>query len=117
LENLLDSALFFINKESDAIRKEIVLPIILYALGRANESDARLENAINKYRNLQAQWLAMNYALRGDSKKALDLLEQAYKNQEYGIHHIRNTPMFKNIRHHPRFIALLKKMNMAADVK
>ncbi len=117
LENQLDSALFFINKESDAIRKEIVLPIVLYALGRVNESDARLENAINKYRNLQAQFLAMNYALRVDSKMALDLLEQAYKNQEYGIHHIRNTPMFKNIRQHPRFIALLRKMNMAADVK
>lgn len=72
---------------------------------------------MDKYRNLQAQFLAMNYALRVDSEMALELLEQAYKNQEYGIHHMRNTPMFKNIRQHPRFIALLRKMNMPADVK
>jgi serine/threonine-protein kinase len=48
----------------------------------------------------------------GDHDEALDRLEKAYENREQEIAMVMTTPQFDPIRGHPRFKALLKKMNI-----
>jgi hypothetical protein len=45
----------------------------------------------------------MNYALRGDSERALDLLEQAYENQEMEFITLIIHPCFKTSGNIPGF--------------
>jgi len=43
----------------------------------------------------------------------MDCLEQAYEQRSGAIYGIKRSFLFKNLRTHPRFAALLKKMNLA----
>ena len=49
----------------------------------------------------------------GEHERALDLLEQAYEQRAGGIFGIKGSFLFAPLRGHPRFQALLRKMNLA----
>jgi hypothetical protein len=49
----------------------------------------------------------------GEHERALDLLEQAYEGRAGGIFGIKGSFLFAPLRGHPRFQALLRKMNLA----
>lgn len=49
----------------------------------------------------------------GEHDKAMDYLETAYQQRAGAIYGIKGSFLFKELRTHPRFIALLKKMNLA----
>jgi serine/threonine-protein kinase len=49
----------------------------------------------------------------GEHERALDLLEQAYEKRAGGIFGIKGSFLFAPLRGHPRFQALLRKMNLA----
>ena len=57
--------------------------------------------------------MAYVYTGLGDHEKALDCLEQAYEERGGGLYGIKGSFLFKDLRAHPRFLALLEKMNLA----
>ena len=54
----------------------------------------------------------INLAYLGENEKALEWLELAYEQRNPGIIFIKSTHDLKNLRNEPRFLALLKKMNL-----
>lgn len=53
------------------------------------------------------------YSIIGDSQNALKVLEKAFEEGDSGMPFIKNNPDFNTIKTEPRFIAILKKMNLA----
>jgi serine/threonine-protein kinase len=53
------------------------------------------------------------YAGLGEDEQAMDNLERAYELRSGPVYGIKGSFLFRSLRTHPRFIALLKKMNLA----
>ena len=53
------------------------------------------------------------YSLFGEKQKALDNLEEAYRQRVFMLPFVKADPAFDNLRAEPRFTELLKKMNLA----
>ena len=56
--------------------------------------------------------IAMNYAYFGENKKALEWLELAYDRRNRGIIDIKTEYDFRDLRNEPRFLTILKKLNL-----
>jgi len=56
--------------------------------------------------------VAQNYAHLGETEKALEWLELAYESRNQAILDIKTNYDFRELRNEPRFLAILKKMNM-----
>jgi tetratricopeptide (TPR) repeat protein len=86
--------------------------IAYHALGRKNESDAALNELISKYHKGSEYVIAGVYAFREESDKAFEWLDRAYVQRNSGLILTRVDPLLKNLRHDPRYAALLKKLNL-----
>jgi tetratricopeptide (TPR) repeat protein len=49
----------------------------------------------------------------GDHERAIDLLERAFAERAGAVYGIKGSFLFASLRSHPRFTALLEKMNLA----
>jgi hypothetical protein len=56
--------------------------------------------------------LAALYGLLGDSDRAFALLERAYEERDWTLREVKMTPMLDPLRADPRFLKLLKKLNL-----
>jgi len=86
--------------------------LVYHAVGREQDSNAALAALIAKYGSGAAYQIAQVYAYRGESGKSLEWLERAYKQRDPGLTEINSDPLFKNLRHDPRYTGLLKKMRL-----
>ena len=86
--------------------------IAYHALGREKESDAALSELIAKYHSGSEYAIAGVYAFRQESDEAFKWLDRAYVQRNSGLILTRVDPLLKNLRHDPRFAALLKKLNL-----
>jgi hypothetical protein len=57
--------------------------------------------------------MAYVYTGLGDQDTAIDLLERAYEERAGSVYGIKGSFLFTTLRSHPRFRALLGKMNLA----
>ncbi len=73
---------------------------------------AALAALIAKYDTLSAYQIAQVHAYRGESDKSFEWLERAYKQRDTGLPSLNTDPLFKNLRHDPRYTELLKKMRL-----
>jgi TolB-like protein/DNA-binding winged helix-turn-helix (wHTH) protein/Flp pilus assembly protein TadD len=105
-------ALAEIEKEPSEWGKFTGQALAYYALGREQDSNAALAGLIAKYRTDAAYQIAQVYAYRGESGQSFEWLEHAYKQRDPGLPEINSDPLFKNLRHDPRYIELLKKMRL-----
>jgi serine/threonine protein kinase/Tfp pilus assembly protein PilF len=78
----------------------------------AREVLARLK-AMSQQRYVSPYHLAYVYTGLGELERAMDWLERAYQERAGGIYGIRASFLFTALRGHPRFAALLRKMNLA----
>ena len=76
------------------------------------EIKEELESRYLAKEKLLAYSLAGLYSESGETKRALSLLEEAYKLRESGMIDIQIRPFFDKIRSEPRYKALLNKMGM-----
>jgi len=113
-EGKLQQALVEIEKEPGEWGKLTGQALIYHALGREPDSNAALAGLIAKYKTDSAYQIAQAYAFRGESDKAFEWLERAYKQRDPGLTQIKNDPLLKILRHDRRFIELLKKMRLPA---
>jgi tetratricopeptide (TPR) repeat protein len=69
-------------------------------------------NGLSKDSYVSAYDTATIYLGLGDADRALEYLEKAYEERSGYLSFIKSDPRMKELRTHPRFIALLKKMNL-----
>ena len=93
----------------------------LAQLGEAYALAGRRDKAVDVLGQLEAlsvreyvppYHLAYVYAGLGEADRAIDLLEQAYAQRAAAIYGIKASFLFAPLRSHPRFTALLGKMNL-----
>jgi len=96
--------------------------LFLAQLGEAYAMAGRREDAREVLSKLQAlsqrryvspYHFAYVYAGLGQPEEAIDWLEKAYEQRAGAIYGIKGSFLFAGLRSHPRFQALLKKMNLA----
>jgi len=79
---------------------------------RAHEVLRALDD-LAKHRYVSPYHLAYVYTGLGDAERALDLLERAYGERTGSVYGIKGSFLFAPLRSHPRFQALLAKINLA----
>jgi serine/threonine-protein kinase len=72
----------------------------------------RLEE-LSRERYVSPYHLAYVYTGLGEKDTAIDWLERAYEERAGGVYGIKGSFLFTTLRSHPRFTALLTKMNLA----
>jgi TolB-like protein/DNA-binding winged helix-turn-helix (wHTH) protein/Flp pilus assembly protein TadD len=107
-------ALVEIQKEPSEWGKLTGQALVYHALGRDQDSNAALSGLIAKHHTDAAYQIAEVYAYRGEFDKSFEWLERAYKQRDAGLHEIKTDPLFKNLRHDPRYTKLLQKMRLPA---
>lgn len=112
LENRPNEALAEFQREPQPAFRAEGLALAYYALGRKQESDAALSELIAKFHTVAASQVAEVYAFRGENDKALEWLDRAYAQRDSGIVYLKADPIFDNLTHDPRYIALLKKLRL-----
>ncbi|MDB4871746.1 MAG: Tetratricopeptide 2 repeat protein [Gemmatimonadales bacterium] len=94
----------------DGATRTLLHAIAYFALGRKRDSDAALNELIAKYpRN--TYHVATVYAFRNQSTEAFDWLDRAYVHRDDGLIELKTEPLLASLRHDPRYVALLKKLN------
>jgi hypothetical protein len=56
--------------------------------------------------------MAYVYTGLGEADRAMDFLERAYQERAGSVYGIKGSYLFTSLRSHPRFQALLRKMNL-----
>jgi len=83
-----------------------------YALGRMNEADSSLKEAIQAHGSDQAYFIASAFASSGQSDRAFEWLNRAYSNRDPVLQYIKTSPEFESLKGDSRFKALLRQMNL-----
>ncbi len=86
-------------------------------VGRTEEAHAvlrRLEE-MSRQRYVSPYHMAYVYTGLGEQDRAMDWLERAYEERAGGVFGIKGSFLFASLRRHPRFQALLRKMNLGDD--
>jgi serine/threonine-protein kinase len=88
---------------------------IIYALlgdrRKALEVLTKLEQIVANHQYIEATSIASLLTVLGENDKALDLLEKAFENRDSSLVMLKIDRTWDNLRSHPRFVALVKKMN------
>ncbi|MFN2400247.1 MAG: hypothetical protein ABR543_16660 [Gemmatimonadaceae bacterium] len=81
-------------------------------IAQAREVLGQLEE-LSQRRYVAPYHLAYVYTGLGEKEKAMDWLEKAFEVRAGAVYGIKGSFLFTTLRSHPRFSALLKKMNLA----
>jgi serine/threonine protein kinase/Tfp pilus assembly protein PilF len=83
-------------------------------VGRIDESRAMLRRLeeLSSRRYVSPYHLAYVHTGLGDKERAMDWLERAYRERAGGIFGVKGSFLFTSLRGHPRFSALVQKMNL-----
>jgi TolB-like protein/Tfp pilus assembly protein PilF len=86
-----------------------------HSLGQAREAQQTLDLLIRKYGHITAYQIAESYAWRGDKERAFAWLERAFRQRDGGLTLLKTDPFMGNLRDDPRYLTMLKKMNLPLD--
>jgi TolB-like protein/Tfp pilus assembly protein PilF/predicted Ser/Thr protein kinase len=89
--------------------------VALHALGRAEESDAALAEAIEKHGDGRKVEIAGVLSIRNEPDRAFEWLEKAIADKNTALCEIAQEPMFANLRKDPRWLPMLKRIGFAPD--
>jgi serine/threonine-protein kinase len=88
---------------------------IIYALlgdqRKASEVLTKLEQMVANHQYVEPTSIASLLTALGEKDKALDLLEKAFEKRDSSLVMLKIDQSWDSLRSHPRFVALLKKMN------
>jgi eukaryotic-like serine/threonine-protein kinase len=107
-----EEALAEMQKEPEPAWRGQGLALTYHAAGKKKEADAALADYIKEYQNEAAFQIAEIYAYRGETDKAFEWLERAYKQRDGGLSGMKGDPLLRNIQKDPRYNAFLKKMKL-----
>ena len=86
--------------------------VILHHLGRRDESEAALQELIQKYGDGGAYQVAEVYAARGEVDEAFRWLERAYELKDGGLSEMKPEPSFRSLHGDPRWETILRKVGL-----
>jgi TolB-like protein/DNA-binding winged helix-turn-helix (wHTH) protein len=86
--------------------------IAYHALGRKKESDAALRELIATRQAIDPYLIAEVYAFRNQTDEAFEWLDRAYAKRDDGLIATKIEPLLTSLHNDPRFVALLKKLNL-----
>jgi TolB-like protein/Flp pilus assembly protein TadD len=107
-----DEALAMARQEPEESNRLDILPIALDGAGRRVEADKALATLATRYGDTDAYFVAMTYASRGETDRALEWLDRAYRQHENGLVEITGERLFKKLAGDSRYKAFLRKMNL-----
>ena len=110
-----EAALEAMQQESDEGWRLLGLPMAYHALGQAAESDAALEELIEKHEQDMAYNIAQVLAFRGETDRTFEWL---YKAVQYGDPGLTEIPLdihFANIHDDPRWIPFLESIGKSPE--
>jgi len=91
------------------------LSMAYHALGRKEESDAALDELINKGESTMPYSIAYILAFRGEVDRAFEWLEKAVKYRDTSLGLIAAHQMLHALHSDPRWLPLLRRLGMAAE--
>jgi adenylate cyclase len=112
LSGNLNEALAAINKEPWVHFRELNMNLYFHAAGKKKEADEALKNFVEKNHNDWAYYIATIYAFRNEKDKAIEWLEKAFQRKDTYMVYIKGDPLLKNLQNDPRYISILKRMNL-----
>jgi hypothetical protein len=89
-----------------------VSALVLHALGRAVEANARLDELIARHPHTHAYWIGMNSAYRRNLDPAFEWLERAVRQRETSLALITGEPLLKDLVKDPRYRTSLRDMHL-----
>jgi TolB-like protein/Flp pilus assembly protein TadD len=110
-----EAALREVQKEADEGWRLFGLTMVYHALGREEEADATLAEAIAKYEQDSAYNIAYILADRGEVGRAFEWLDRAVAYRDPGLSEIAVQPLFANLKSDPRWLPLLRKLGKAPE--
>ena len=111
-QSKVQQALAEMQKESEPAWRGYGLALAYQAAGNKKEADAALAEYIEKFQNNWAFQIASIYAYRGETDKAFEWLERAYKQRDGGLTGLKGDPLLRSLHSDPRWTAFLKKMKL-----
>ena len=97
-----EEALAEMQKEPEPLWRGYGLALAYHAAGKKKEADAALAEYIEKFQNEAAFQIAEIYAYRGETDKAFEWLERAYKQRDGGLSEMKGDPLLRNLERDPR---------------
>jgi TolB-like protein len=85
------------------------------AMGHAAESDAALQELIDRYADGWAYNIAYTFALRGEADPAFEWLDKAIANRDAGLAQLGSTKLFDKIVDDPRWLPLVERLGMSPE--
>ena len=98
-----EEALAEMQKEPEPFWRGQGLALAYHAAGKKKEADAALAEYIEKYQNEVAFQIAEIYAYRGETDKAFEWLERAYKQRDGGLSIMKGDPLLRSLERDPRW--------------
>jgi serine/threonine protein kinase/tetratricopeptide (TPR) repeat protein len=110
-----EEVLVEMQKEQDPTWRGHGLTLAYHAAAKKKEADDALAEYIEEFQNDSAFQIAEVYAYRGETDKAFDWLERAYKQRDGGLAQMKGDPLLHSLERDPRYTAFLKKMKLPVD--
>jgi TolB-like protein/cytochrome c-type biogenesis protein CcmH/NrfG len=110
-----EAALEAIEREPLEVFRLLGLVPVHHARGKRAESDAALNELIEKYERDSAYNIAHAVAYRGEVDRAFDWLNKAVEYSDPGLSNIVTEPLFVNLYSDPRWLSFLRKIGMAPE--
>jgi len=107
-----EEAVAEMQKEQEPVWRGQGLALAYHATGKKKEADAALAEYVEKYQNGWAFPIAEVFAYRGETDKAFEWLERAYKQRDGGLPGMKGNPLLRSLQRDPRWPAFLTKMKL-----
>jgi len=86
-----------------------------HGLGQATAAREALDTLTARFANVSAYQIAAVHAWRGERDLAFEWLERPYRRHDGGLVDLKFDPLLRSLRGDPRYIALLRKMNLSLE--
>jgi serine/threonine protein kinase/TolB-like protein len=107
-------ALAAVQQERDESDRLFALPIMYWAAGQHDSSNAALTELSAKHAGDDAYGIACVYASRGETELALQWLERAYRQRDMSLALLKIDPLLHSLRGDPRYQALLRRLKLSS---
>ena len=93
----------------------VVAAMAEHSLGHAAESQRALDDVIARFGTNVSYQIVQIYAWRGETDRAFEWLERAREQRDGGLISVKADPTLHKLRGDPRYVTLLKKLNLPVD--